>query len=694
MCKFVSNVCKVLPIVGVLAHPPGAEAQITRVVNAASLISNAALAPGSIITIFGTNLATGVAVPQSTDNPPLSLGSVTASVGGAQMALFYVSPTQINAVLSAATLLGAQTLTVTSTTGTFPASVTIDTNAPPGLFSLIGTGTHDGAILNAATFALGPFSVVTTKGLTSLAIFATGLNLSIPPGVTVGGVEAAVQFFGKAPCCIGLEQINVTLPPSLAGAGRVEVVVQSGGQVSNAVEVVLLPNQGQGPFQSDQENQAHSRELAGIAYVPGTSLALVTDENDDVVRVVDIAQRKVSHTIALADGAEPVAAAVNASGTLAVIAERGRGKAAILDLAASTVVAEVATDLGPVSVGIAGTQAVVVNGDADSVTMVDFVAHTALKTISVGRGPRGVAVDTTNLKAYITNEDDGTVSVIDIAGLSVANTITLGASLRPAAIQLVPGSNFAIVTVPSGGNNGEVLILNITTGTFTTVGANPDRSGGSSDVAVNGPTAFFANQAGASVSFFAISTTTGVPAAPPANIKVDLGARALAIDTKDNALLVTNEGSGTVVVVDLASGKVIAHIDGVRGEMEDSNNDDHTDHDHASNVPTISSLNPATAKATSTFTLTISGTNLKGTSRILFVNPVAIHGKGGGKGELPESDSAFVASNIQVNSSGTQVTATINLTGAAQGPRLVIVETPNEDSSFALTAADTFTVIP
>jgi YVTN family beta-propeller protein len=598
--------------------------------------------------------------------------------------------------MSPATPLSAQTLVVTSTTGTFSSNVTIDKSGPPGLFSLFGTGTHDGAILNAVTFALGAFSVTTGKGPTFLAIFATGLDLSTAPTVTVGGVPVTVQFFGNAPCCMGLEQINVLLPASLSGAGRVEVVLQSGTQMSNAVEIVLLPKQGEGPFADDQDNQTRSRELAAIASVPGTSLALVTDENDDVVRVADISQRKITHTIALPDDAEPVAVAVNATGSLAVVAERGLGQVAIIDLTTFMVTAEVKTGLGPVSVAIAGNNAVVVNGDADTVTVVDLVAKTALKTLSVGRGPRAAA-DAGTMKAFVTNEDAGTVSVIDLVALTVSDTITLGANVRPAAIQLIPGSNLAVITVPSAGNNGQALLLNLTTRAFTPINVNPDRSGGSSDVAVNGTTVYFANQTGASVSFVPISLATGLPSAPPASIKVDLGARALAIDTKDNLLLVTNEGSGTIVLVDLVTGKVVDRINGVRSEMEgDDGGDDHSDHDRSANLPVIASLTPLTAKTTSTFTLTITGSKLTGATDVIFVNPADVHGRGKGKGDSPISarDSAFAASNIQVNAGGTQLTATIKATAAVLGPRVVIVLTPNGASMFAVSITDTLTVIP
>ena len=697
MKKFLCASSKVLPVLLVsISFHTELSGQSLRVVNAASLVSNTSLAPGSIITIFGVNLAKGTASVSNPAKPPDSFGGVTVTAGGVIAPLFYVSPTQINAVLSGSTPLGSQTLTVTSSTGTFSTSITVDKAAPPGIFSLFGTGTRDGAIINAITFKLGAFSTTTASATTFLSIFATGLDLSTPPTVTIGGVSATVQFAGAAPCCLGLQQINVMVPSSVAGAGRVPVVLQSGGTSSNTVQVVMLPNQGQGPFTNDQENQTRSRELAGIAYIPGTSLALVTDENDDVVRVIDISKRTVVQTISLPSGAEPVAVAVDALGKVAVVVERNNAKIAILDLTSFTVTGEVAVGLGPVAAAIAGTQAVVVNEDADSVSIVDLTAKAVLKTLTVGRGPAGVAVDATAKKAYVTNEDDGTVSVIDLAALSVSSTIPLAANLRVEAIQLIPTSNFAVIAAPGNSKDGTVIILNVVTGAFTQVSANPDHSGGSADIAVSGFTVFFANQTGGSVSVLPLSNTGAAGAGT--TIKVDLGARALAIDTKDDLLLVSNQGSGTIVLVDLTSNKVVGRITAVRSPTEDQNSDDdHSDHDHAANLPAIVSLNPITTKATATFTLTVTGTALTGATDVIFINPANVHGNGKGKGEGEDKgarDSAFVASGIQVNGTGTQLTSTITVTNAALGPRLVRVMTGNGETTITLSAANTITVIP
>ena len=676
--------------------------QIDRVVNAASLTGNTAIAPGAIITIKGTALATGVFENTDPANPPLSVKGTSVTVGAAALPLDYVSPTQINAVLPASVSAGSQTLTVTSSKGTFSATIQVDMNAPPGLFSLLGTGTNDAAVVDAFTGRVGAFAPVSTAGATYLSIYLTGLNLASTPMVTAGGISLPVLFFGKSPCCPGLEQINVSLPNQLQGAGRVPVVVQSGSTVSNVVELVFIPNAGQGPFTSDSGNADRSRELAALAWVTGTSLALITDENDDVVRVVDVSKQQITKVISLPQGAEPVAVAVNAAGTTAVVAERNRGKVAILDLTTFMVTGEVQVGMGPLGVAIAGTLACVVNGDDDTVSVVNIPAKTASAPIHVGRAPRGVTVHPSGT-AYVANQGDGSVSVISLGSASLASTINLGAAVRPHAIQLMPGSKFAVVTVPSAGPDGEVLIIDVTSpnGSRVMVSANPDRSGGSSDVAVLGSTAYFANQTGASVSALQVSST-GTVAGSPSTIKVDLGARALAIDVKDNVLLVTNEGSGTIVLINLANNTVAGRIDAVRGGSgSDDGDDDHSDRMGAANGPVVTSVAPATASSTSTFTITIKGSALAGATDVVFVDPTTLpgnsggHGKGGqDNGPFASHDSAFSASNIQVSADGSTVTATIKVTQAKPGSRVVRVETPNGESSFVSSSGNTIQVTP
>lgn len=670
-------------------------AQTLRVVNAASLATGP-VAPGSIVSIFGTNLTTGVAHADSAATPPTTLNGVSVSINNAPVSLFYVSPTQINGVVSLTTPTGNDTVTVKSSTGTQTGPVTVSTSAPPGLFSLYGSGARDGAILNAVTFLLGAFSTQTQNSQTYLALFATGLNPTVTPTVTVNGVPVTVTFAGAAPCCDGLQQINIMLPASLAGAGRVPVIATSNGQVSNAVQVVLLPPSSQSEFPEDQENQSRNRELASLAYVPGTSLVLSTDENDDVVRVIDIAARKVSQVIALPDKSGPQGIAVNAAGTIAVVAEAGSGKVAIVDIVKGQLITEVATGSGSVNVAIAGSQAIAVSQDTDTAVIIDLSSNTVQKILPVGRGPEGLAVDATARKAYVANQDDGTITVIDLAGLSVSKTITLAASVRPDQIALIPGTGAALVTDPGAGPNGQVLLVNLTSGaTVGNIEVNPAANGGASEVVVFNNKAYFANQSGGSVSVLPLNATTGAAAGAVTTIKVDLGPRALAVDSKDNLLVVSNEGTGTLVLVSLTSGTVVDRINAVKTGEDD--HDDRSDRGNGNGqlLPAVQSILPLTGKAGTTFTLTVTGANLTGATGVEFIDPTTIHGNGNGNGDQPQSDSAFTVTNVKVATGGTQLTATVSIAASAKaGTRLVRVLTPSAASTLTLSAANTFTVTP
>src|SRR5262249_31885590 len=157
----------------------------------------------------------------------------------------------------------------------------------------------------------------------------------------------------------------------------------------------------------------------------------VTDQNDDVVRVIDVKTKQVVHVIALAEGANPDAVAVMSNGALALVAESGTGKVAIINLTTFMVTKELVTGGGPVRVAIGTTQAVVVNGDDDTISIIDLSNSTVQKTLAVGRAPVGVAIDPALNRAFVLNQSDGTMTVINLTTQAVLNTITLGASLRP-----------------------------------------------------------------------------------------------------------------------------------------------------------------------------------------------------------------------------------------------------------------------
>ncbi len=684
-----------------------ARADTTRITlsDGASYQQNAGISPGAIITIKGDNLTNVTLTAPDPSRPPQTLGGVKVTINDVACPIYYVSPTQVNALVDPSVPPGLTQAVLVSSTVVTQTSVTVEATSSPGIFTLNGKGSSDGAILNTAAYQASPFSVNTGSNPTYLALFLTSLDTTTTPTVWIGGISVPVLFAGSQGTYPGMQQINAQLPASLAGTGRVEVVVEQRGRRSNAAEIVVLPNQP--VFADDQPNQMRSREIAAVAWVPGTSLALVADENDDVVRVVDLSQRRVTRVIALPDGAQPVAIGVHGSGTLAVVAARGRDSVILLDLGTFKALGEFAVGFSPSAIAVASDQAVIVNSDSDTASFFTFrttfgsPALQVVATVPTGRMPRAVAVDSQH--AYVTNESAGTITVLDLQNRTVVNTLKLGIDVRPGAIRVLEDLGVAVVAEPSAGPDGKLLFVLLSSGASTSLTVNPDHTGGASDIVTIGDRVFLLNQTGGSITTTTVALLgtaqfgpNSIQVVAPSNFKVETGARAFSLDSKDNLLLVTNEGSGTIGLVDLGTNAVTGRIDAVRSQAADS--DDHADRLSASNLPTITTLAPATAPANSTATITITGTNLTGAEAILFIDPATVSGLTRGKGNVNRgnfgtSDPSFVVTDIQVNAAGTQITAKVQVQpNTPLKTRLVRVLTPNGETS--LSGALTFSVVP
>jgi uncharacterized protein (TIGR03437 family) len=231
-----------------------------------AVVSSAAgsvgVAAGSLASIYGQNLAT--AAGQATTLPlPVSLGGaslvVTDSAGARRTApLLYAATGQINFEVPDGTAAGSGSLAVTAggATQTFP--VTVQTVAP-ALFSMSGRGTGVAAALavtvpqaNPQAQSIAPVFQCGSSGCASapialgtdravyVSLYGTGIrNRSALSNVTatIGGVNAAVQYAGAAPQFVGLDQVNVLVPPALQGRGEVNVAITVDGAISNEVTI-------------------------------------------------------------------------------------------------------------------------------------------------------------------------------------------------------------------------------------------------------------------------------------------------------------------------------------------------------------------------------------------------------------------------------------------------------------------------
>jgi len=219
------------------------------IVNAASQIQGA-IAPGEIITIYGYSVGpfetAGFAV-DSSGKVITSLQGATVLFDGKPAPLIYGSASQLNVMVpyeiasETSTVISLNYGGVTSTAWAVPVAT-----SAPGIFTIAGDGVGPGAVLNqdnSVNSAANPAA----RG-SVIQIYATGEGQTSPAGVTgsvtqsntktpllpvtvsIGGVEAVVQYAGSAPDSVaGLFQVNAVVPEGIAAGSAVPVTVSVGG---------------------------------------------------------------------------------------------------------------------------------------------------------------------------------------------------------------------------------------------------------------------------------------------------------------------------------------------------------------------------------------------------------------------------------------------------------------------------------
>jgi len=205
------------------------------VVNAASYAQP--VTPGSLVSIFGTNLASATA--SAPGQPlPIKLAGTSVTVNGVPAPLQFVSPDQINAEVPSATsvcffCVDSATFVVTTAAGSSPAANVPLTMYAPGMFTDDGSGCGQAAALNLPAYSVNSPSNSASPG-DYLALFGTGLgpvyfpppdgasasgprNIEIEGAVSLGfnappSAAVVLNYAGLAPGLVGVDQVNFQIP--------------------------------------------------------------------------------------------------------------------------------------------------------------------------------------------------------------------------------------------------------------------------------------------------------------------------------------------------------------------------------------------------------------------------------------------------------------------------------------------------
>jgi uncharacterized protein (TIGR03437 family) len=221
-----------------------------------------AVAPGEIVSIFGSNLGPADGVTGTiTDNMlTTELANVTVMFDNNPAPLLYVSATQINAVVPFEVSGRSHTQLVVANTG-MPSSALdlMVAGTAPGLFTAMENGAGEGAILNQDG-SVNSSDNPAAKG-SVIVLYVSGGGQTDPAGVTghitpsdgtglkmtvagvsatVGGLPATVVYHGSAPGFVeGALQVNVQMSPDVA-SGPQPVVLTIGGVMSQSNVTVAV----------------------------------------------------------------------------------------------------------------------------------------------------------------------------------------------------------------------------------------------------------------------------------------------------------------------------------------------------------------------------------------------------------------------------------------------------------------------
>jgi uncharacterized protein (TIGR03437 family) len=204
------------------------------------------VAPGSLVTVFGWNLAAGTQA--ASGNPlPEVLADSRLMINGLAAPLLFASPSQINAQVPNKTSIGtAAVVAMRGASASTPVGLKIQL-AAPGIFAVLLN--QDGTV-NGPNQAAAPGSTLqaflTGWGSSDLSVEARVAGASQPPvngavtlRATIGSQTATLLSAGLAPGLVGVFEVNVRVPEQ--PPREYPLVIEAGGVPSNSVPVSVGP---------------------------------------------------------------------------------------------------------------------------------------------------------------------------------------------------------------------------------------------------------------------------------------------------------------------------------------------------------------------------------------------------------------------------------------------------------------------
>jgi uncharacterized protein (TIGR03437 family) len=223
------------------------------VANAASFAPmTMSIAPGELITLYGGGFSSSTKVMQGGEAFPTSLAGVQVLINGTPAPLYYVSPTQISAIVPFSLATGSATVQVVNASAKSNTVTTFVSTTAPGVFTQEANGlgyaaavhASDGSLVSPSNPAVpGDFIAVFLTGLGTVndakladVFVANHLSVYLDDYVRGASVKAKVSYAGLAPGLDGLYQMNVQIPD---GIGPGDVYLEISTDTADVNQVML-----------------------------------------------------------------------------------------------------------------------------------------------------------------------------------------------------------------------------------------------------------------------------------------------------------------------------------------------------------------------------------------------------------------------------------------------------------------------
>lgn len=241
------------------------------VVSASAFGEFSAVAPGSWIEIYGSNLATTTRSWQASDftgnTAPTSLSGTSVTIGGQSAFIAFISSNQVNVqvpnvgsglqplvVSTGAGASASYDITVNALEPGFDAPPSFKLGGVPYVVAFFPDGTYvlpAGAISGISSKPASPGDTIilygvgfgpVTPAIAEGQIVQASNSLASSFNLQIGGATANVQYDGLAPGYVGLYQFNVVVPSGISTSSPAALTFTLGGTAGTQTLYLAVGN--------------------------------------------------------------------------------------------------------------------------------------------------------------------------------------------------------------------------------------------------------------------------------------------------------------------------------------------------------------------------------------------------------------------------------------------------------------------